>query len=424
MGKDTMKHRALIWPFLICIALLSNGCGLLRGKQPPRKPRYGPLAAINPAATVRPDRIILTWSGDPATSQAVTWRTNTAVRTACAEIVPAGPGPDFHENAIRRRAETVRLRTDRGRAHHHSVEFTNLDPGTLYAYRVGSAKGWSEWFQFRTATGEEQPFEFIFLGDAQNNLLASWSRVLRGAYAQAPHARFCLHAGDLVSLGDSDRHWEGWFRAGAWLHATLPSIPAAGNHDYYSRKHGSGILTRHWRAQFTLPENGIAGLEETNYFIDYDGVRIIVLDSNRELEAQTSWLECILKDNPRRWTIALFHHPVYSAAWDRDNPELRALWRPLFDQYGVDLVLQGHDHTYARGTDQPGRDPEATEMRGPVYVVSVSGPKMYELPEERWMDRAAENIQLFHVISVDHEALHFAAYTAIGELFDAFDIVK
>ena len=53
--------------------------------------------------------------------------------------------------------------------------------------------------------------------------------------------------------------------------------------------------------------------------------------------------------NDKKWTIVTFHHPIFSASTGRDNPMLRALWKPLLDHYNVDLALQGHDHSYARG---------------------------------------------------------------------------
>jgi hypothetical protein len=67
---------------------------------------------------------------------------------------------------------------------------------------------------------------------------------------------------------------------------------------------------------------------------------------------------------------------------------------------------------------------------GTVYVVSVSGGKMYELKPDGWKsygmnrDRGAENTQLFQVIRVDNDTLHYEAYTAVGELYDAFDLIK
>ena len=84
-------------------------------------------------------------------------------------------------------------------------------------------------------------------------------------------------------------------------------------------------------------------------------MRIVSLNSNErrsksyaDKEAQAAWLDRVLTDNPNRWTVVTFHHPVFSPAKDRDNPDLRRLWQPVFDKHKVDLVLQGHDHTYAR----------------------------------------------------------------------------
>jgi hypothetical protein len=332
----------------------------------------------------------------------------------------AAASPEFFKDAKPYRATTEVLRTKSGVAHQHSVRFSDLAPNTLYAYRVGSKKGWSEWFHFRTARAEPGSFSFLYLGDAQNDILAMWSPVLRAAYAAAPDARFLIHAGDLVDDGDNDKEWGEWFRAGSWIHAAVPSIPALGNHEYA----GDETPPAHWTAQYTLPENGVVGLEERNYFIDYESVRVIVLDSNVRVEEQAAWLDRILHENTRKWTIAVFHHPIYSATTDRNNKELRALWKPILETYGVDLVLQGHDHTYARGRHLDAAGEIRPGSEGPMYVVSVSGPKMYELSETPWWDRAAEDTQLFQVISIDSDTLRFEAFTSTGDLFDSFEIVK
>jgi 3',5'-cyclic AMP phosphodiesterase CpdA len=389
-----------------------------RGRSP--KASIDPKASSDPTPTAIPDRIILTWAGDPATTQAVTWRTSGEVTEAYAEIARADASPEFVREAVRHRATTEALHTESGEARYHSVQFTDLAPNTLYAYRVGSERWWSEWFHFRTARSEAGPFSFLYFGDAQNNILAMWSPVLRAAYAAAPDARFSIHAGDLVDDGDEDSQWDEWFRAGGWLHAMVPSIPAIGNHEY----DGDETPGANWRAQYTLPENGVSGLEELNYFIDYESLRVVVLDSNVRLAEQAAWLENTLRDNPMKWTVAAFHHPIYSSARDRDNPELRDLWKPLFERYGVDLVLQGHDHTYARGRNLPAAGEIPPGEEGPMYVVSVSGPKMYDLGGNGWWDRAAKRTQFFQVISIDSDTLRFEAFTATGELFDSFEIVK
>lgn len=381
--------------------------------------------------TPLPDRIILTWSGDPARSQAVTWRTDVSVKEAVAEIAVAEPGPQFTSNAREIVAKTEPLESDAGLAHYHSVLFENLQPKTKYAYRLGDRVNWTEWFQFSTASEEPEPFSFIYFGDAQNAVRMHWSRVIREAFTDAPKARFMIHAGDLINQANHDSEWGEWFGAGHWLNAMMPSIATPGNHEY-GRDGTRRALSRHWRPQFTQPENGPEGLEETTFSIDYQGVRIISLNSNEQLDEQTAWLDGVLAENPNRWTVVTFHHPVYSTARGRDNPQIRNSWKPLFDKYRVDLVLQGHDHTYSRvGPDVPedvrnvptGANVQTVEA-GTVYVVSVSGPKMYRLERQPYMKRAAEGVQLYQIIHVDHDRLRYEARTADGELYDAFSLVK
>jgi len=92
-------------------------------------------------------------------------------------------------------------------------------------------------------------------------------------------------------------------------------------------------------------------------------------------------------------------------------------------------VLQGHDHAYARsGLIGPANVVEGasalSQESGTVYVVSVSGPKMYGLERREFMRRAAEGTQLFQVISIDGPQLRYEARTATGELYDAFLLNK
>jgi hypothetical protein len=178
-----------------------------------------------------------------------------------------------------------------------------------------------------------------------------------------------------------------------------------------------------WRPQFTLPRNGVPGLEETNYYLDIHGVRMISLNSNEQIGAQAEWLAGVLKNNPNRWTVATFHHPVLSTARNRDNKEIRAAWQPVFDRYGMDLVLNGHDHTYARSGLEKAEKTENPKA-GTIYVVSVAGPKMYDLQPREWMLRKAENTQLFQVVKIDGDRLSFEARTADGVLYDRFELRK
>ncbi len=329
--------------------------------------------------------------------------------------------PDFPKNAKTFQAATTALQAGEQNLYYHSVNFSNLKPDTLYAYRVGNGTLWSEWFQFRTAKDQPEPFSFIYFGDAQNQIRSLWSRAIRSAILESPKARFMIHAGDLVNHGESDDEWEQWFDAAGWLFAMVPSMPAAGNHEYRNKKAGAKILSPYWRPQFTLPENGIEDLIETVYYIDYQRTRIIILNSNRKAEEQAQWLEKILEQNPNNWTVIAFHHPIHASVYDPHENKHAKLWKPIFEKYNVDLVLQGHEHIYARGFGQENNTKQAA---GPLYITSVSGPKMYELQSRRWMDRLGENMQLFQVISVSRNVLYYRAMTVTGELYDAFNLIK
>lgn len=400
---------------------------------------HKPIAA-KPADVYKPslipDRIVLTWKEDPRTTQAVTWRTSTQVAHAMAQIAVATDGPIQPNQALQVDATTQHLKTDINEAHFHSANFIDLTPDTKYAYRVGDGENWSEWFHFTTAPAKPSPFSFIYFGDAQNDLKSHWSRVVREAYSDAPKAKFMLHAGDLINRAEADAEWGEWFYAGSFLHSMLASVAVPGNHEQAKLEDGTRRLSHHWRAQFELPSNGPEGLSETCYTFGYSNVRFICLNSNEKIEEQSKWLNSVLAKNQSRWVVCSFHHPIFSAAKDRDNAALRKAWKPIFDAYRVDLVLTGHDHTYGRtGLETPLEVPETVSnvatgenkldpTTGTVYVVSVSGPKMYGLQPSQVMRRVAEDTQLYQIIHVDGDELRYEARTAIGSLYDAFTLRK
>lgn len=339
---------------------------------------------------------------------------------AVAEIAPSSAGPQFLKQSQRIPARSEPLKSDAYEALYHSVEFTGLQPDTLYLYRVGDGANWSEWNQFRTASSDPRaPLEFIYVGDAQNDIWSMWSRVIRQSLLDAPKARFIVHAGDLVNRSARDEEWGEWFMAPGWIFRSIPSFPSPGNHEYPSK----GALNANWRPQFTLPGNGVPGLEETNYYIDIHGLRMISLNSNEKQEEQAAWLDRLLAGNPRPWVICAFHHPIFSTARGRDNKKLRETWQPVFDKHAVDMVLTGHDHTYGRTNVMSGAPPVKSKS-GTVYVVSVSGPKMYRHDRAPVHARVAEDTQLYQVIRINGDRLSYEARTAAGELFDAFDLIK
>ncbi|MBD1431537.1 metallophosphoesterase family protein [Sphingobacterium sp. DN00404] len=374
-----------------------------------------------------PDRVILNLTTDAAHSQAVNWRTNVIQGNGqVAQLRLENNSPEFADSVVRVYQAESKLFADRENngSMYHSAQFEDLQPDRVYNYRVGKDGAWSEWFQFRTAA-QNDSISFIYLGDAQNDLRSRWTRVYRKAIQTCPEADFILHAGDLINRSNSDNEWGEWFYAGTGINSSYPQLMVPGNHEYFRDEQKVLTLDPHWQQQFRLPENGVEGLKESNYYVDYGPLRIIALNTQMIMldstyrAAQAQWIEQILKNNTAKWTVVMCHHPVYSTAKSRDNYQFADLFKPLFEKYGVHLLLQGHDHTYARSVV-----PSSKEKK-PVYIVSVAGPKMYQIdPQKEWIEKSAERMQLYQVIDIKGNILQYKAYTADGKLYDEFELKK
>ena len=429
----------MIRPTLLALALLSvinNACAE-PGPPLPHSPG-APYAASSLA-----DRIVLTPGANPAREMAVTFRTDTRQLTSQLQLAVALDGPQLDKAARVIEGIPLSLETENGAALFHQVRLHDLQPDTAYVYRVKGTDGWSEWLQFRTAAEGFKPFSFIYMGDMQNDILSLASRSVRQALQSVANPALIVHAGDLVSQRDDlvhDDQWGEWNQAGGFHYGMIPQVLAAGNHEYLDSLNPDGSESRtlgpHWSRQFALAQNGVEGLKSTTYFVDYQGVRFIVLDGTSALDMgtlaqQTRWLEQSLKTSRARWNIVVSHQPVFTCARPEDTEPLKLAWKPVFERYAVDLVLQGHDHCYSRVTDEAGRVASKAaraggKIQGPVYMVSVAGSKMYGLNDraQQQPDRSAEETQLYQTIEVQDSRLKVRSYTAAGTLYDAFDLER
>jgi len=387
-------------------------------------------ACLHHATASSPQRLILTLTENPSKSQAITWRTCAKVNNPKAQIAAVANSPALKDNlrTINAVSEEVRLGKDKS-VYHYCAVFDALKPDTLYAYRVGTEDNWSEWNQFKTASMSGEPFRFVYFGDAQEDVKSMCSRIFRAAYKKAPDAAFWLFVGDLVDNGDKDEEWAELFYALGWIPRMTPMILLPGNHEYPDKRYLQDKdykLFHLWRPHFTLPENGPQGLEESAYSIDYQGVRLVMLNGNEKIEEQARWLDKILSENPQLWTIVGIHQPVYSTAKYRDSAKLRNQLVPILDKHSVDLVLQGHDHTYCRTYKIKNGFRVRENEKGTVYVISVSGPKFYQVKthNEGLMARIEMGRQLFQVIHIDHNRLFYESFDVKGELFDSFTLEK
>ena len=167
--------------------------------------------------------------------------------------------------------------------------------------------------------------------------------------------------------------------------------------------------------------------------MNYQDILIVVINSTDLLEEQTEYIKDKLSSSNAKWKIVTCHHSVFSPAKGRDFEYARKYWKPLFDKYGVDLVLNGHDHTYARG-HIPVKSTDNNKLNfKTLYVTSVSGPKQYKLglnqikgysSDGYKSDKLGEQTQFFQVISVENDQLIYTAYTATGNEYDRAVITK
>src|SRR5690606_30619117 len=154
---------------------------------------WNPVRAQEFLPTAYPDRVTTTLTAEPATGQSDSWRTDTSVKEAKAQLKKEDASPDMDGDMQDAAATTLPFTCTDGREDlYHHVTFGRLEPATVYTYRVGDGTHWSEWYQFRTADAADDAgdFSFIYLGDAQNDLKSRWSRTIRQAFHHAPDARF------------------------------------------------------------------------------------------------------------------------------------------------------------------------------------------------------------------------------------------
>src|ERR1035438_3126842 len=394
-----------------------------------------------PASEFAPDRVILGWTGDPARTQAVTWRTAKAAQKPQVQFAPASADPAFVSDAATVPAKAGSLEIASGKTvATYRANLEELKPETHYLYRVGDGKNWGEWFEFRTASDQPKKFRFLYVGDAQNDIKSRWSRVIRAAYAKAPKSAFIVHAGDLVASGYRDDLWGEWYDSMGFIVPTSSCLPIVGNHELEKPAGApkSLALPAIWKHEFAYPLNGPDLPDNESYYFDYQGVRFLSLnvniledeknfDANRPaIEQMVAWVDKTLKGNPNRWTIVTQHQGMYSMAEKRNYVKMREMLLPTYEKYGVDLVLQGHDHLYARSRKIAGGKVVAADASGIVYVISVSGPKMYEVTPtfEPLMAKVIPHTQMFQTVDVDQNKLVLRAFSSEGDQLDGFQLEK
>ncbi|MDX9754491.1 MAG: metallophosphoesterase family protein [bacterium] len=378
-------------------------------------------------SSAKPDQIVLTWSADPQTSQTIQWRTRVAVERGYVKFAKKldfysfSPKKPYIIPAQTEKLETVSIVND-PLCHRHTVTIEPLEPNTTYVYSVGdgSEEGWSELTEFTTAPSRVEPFSFIYMGDAQNGL-DRWGTLIHNAYRERPDAAFYILAGDLVNRGNERWDWDDFFYNAQGIFDRRPLVPVLGNHECQD---GHPTL---YLQLFHLLTNGPSQIEaERAYAFHYSNALFVVMDSNQPPEDQAAWLEEQLAGSEATWKFVVHHHPIYSSAPNRDNVEMRDAWLPLYDKYHVDMVLQGHDHAYLRTYPMKNNQIVDSAKEGTIYVVSVSGTKMYKQADREYTALGMTNVATYQVldIQISGDRLVYRSYDIDGDLRDEIVIEK
>lgn len=373
------------------------------------------------------DQIVLTWSDDPKTTQTIQWRTSLETTDGFVAYQKMATMNQFQPRSPRKiKAVNTRLDTpniiNEPSVYRHVATLTELEPATQYVYSVGdgSAEGWSVLSEFTTAPEGERPFSFIYMGDAQNGL-DRWGTLVHNAFRDRPDAAFYIMAGDLVNRGNERDDWDSFFFNAEGIYDRRQLVPAIGNHE---NQGGDPWL---YLDLFTLPLNGPEKVqEERAYSFEYSNTLFVVLDTNIDPESQDQWLEKTLSESDATWKIAVFHHPAYSSAPRRDNINIRKHWIPIFDRHHVDLALQGHDHGYLRTFPMHGNKVQETPEDGTIYIVSVSGTKMYDQVDREYKEFGMTKVATYQVldIQISGDRLVYRAFDIDGDRRDEFIIEK
>ena len=287
----------------------------------------------------------------------------------------------------------------------------NLAENTAYSYRVGGDGGWSATFAFETRKFDGN-FNFLFFGDPQigssgdvSKDQAGWADTMRVALAANPDAELLVSGGDQVETAGVETQWTA-FLAPDGLRA-VPWVATIGNHDVGARAYEQHLWTPNTDRSAALYAGSLTTQSGGDYWFIYKGVLFIDLNSNAYTfghavdsdQAHIGFITDVVRQHggETKYTVLVYHHSIYSPADhanDTDNQKRRQDFPTAFSALGVDLVLQGHDHSYTRSylikngeKANAGERPGATSVfRGPggvIYVTgnSASGSKYYPLSD-------------------------------------------
>lgn len=398
---------------LIVTGVLVAGGGLLTLYR--WKAWFGNLPEPAYATPAYPDRIILSVGEDAACERTIGWRCDSVLREGLAQVVM----PDNDTLMLPAKGRLVHSRS--GKSVFYAVELENLRPGRTYGYRVGCDTVFSPWYRF-TMPDVRDSLTFITWGDIQDQTDGRTGKIFSDIRQRYPDAGFWAFAGDVIER-PMDMYWHYWFGTMDSISQYIPVVAATGNHEYL--KGAVKKLDSRWIYTFRNPQNGPEPYVGSTYYFRYGNLLYVVIDTDGlqlpwDYIRVQRWLRDVLAASDARWKIVMMHHPVYSVRSGRDNPFMRWTFKPLFERYGVDLVLEGHDHGYSRIITKD----RGEKLRTPVYLVSNCSPKLYRIGFDKRHDRLGSNLNFYQYVTLRNDSLQVRAYTTGHRLYDDLLIVK
>jgi 3',5'-cyclic AMP phosphodiesterase CpdA len=228
------------------------------------------------------------------------------------------------------------------------VTLTGLQAGQRYKYSIYNGNIMLDNSELNfidvTKTDTTIGFNFLSFGDiGRNPYDDGFPQITASRILSLPlHPDFIIGLGDIVyPLGESSKYDENLFMPLAYVFSNIPFYPVLGNHDWGVNPDEN--FCREWK----LPNN------EHYYSYNYQNVHFINLDSKSgdfyNYAEQKAWLINDLQQAQGQYDFIVvnLHHPGRSCTYKSNEPNVIALY-PIFAQYNVDIVMNGHAHTYER----------------------------------------------------------------------------
>lgn len=310
------------------------------------------------------------------------------------------------------------------------VVLDDLEPNTKYRYRVGK-NNFSEDYFFTTASDEA--FSFVHITDPQYYSKATseiFNDLLTKVLEVEPNISFGLFTGDVVDRGGDAQQWS-WFFEKSNINK-LPYAVTPGNHEYYDRSTSPKMTSNdyfihHYFNPQNGPETDKYSLVGSSYYFKYNNTLFIAIDTEVQVPInQTNWFKDVVMNNPAQFIIVGMHRSFYGSQYETHSQTVRNTWQKTFEECGVDLVLAGHDHVYARSHLMYQNQETDDHTKGITYIIGGSGgSKFYPVREssKKYYAKYVENTTVANIITVDDEKIALKLIDLQGNVLDTHTIL-